>query len=137
MLTDKIYIATDIMADNTGDPWRDVTVSADGQHIKSTTSQPIYVSDGFHCSDLGTAAARVDPTIARVQSQALSYMKTWLAEWKSSSNNNIVRRSPNLIHRARGIAKSTSVLSGWSMTPEIQVLSAKPLTAWSRGSGTI
>jgi hypothetical protein len=69
---------------DTGDPWRDVTVSADGQNIQSSPTQPIFVSDGFHCSDLSTAAGRVDPTIAHVQSEALSYMKTWLADWKPS-----------------------------------------------------
>jgi len=43
--------------------------------------QPIYLSDGFHCSDLQTANGVVDPTVANVQSAALAYMKMWLVDW--------------------------------------------------------
>ncbi|KAI0959110.1 hypothetical protein AcW1_004037 [Taiwanofungus camphoratus] len=63
------------------DPWRDATVSADGTSFPSTSSQPIAVGDGFHCSDLLTDNGRVDATVAAVQRQALSAMKGWLAEW--------------------------------------------------------
>jgi hypothetical protein len=128
---------TETIADNTGDPWRDVTVSADGQNIQSSPSQPILVGDGFHCSDLGTAAGQVDRTIAHVQKVALSYMKTWLADWRPSSNSTVVRRSIGLVQGGRGAAKRTSSIADWGVTPEIlQVLDAKPLSAWSRGAGT-
>lgn len=52
-----------------GDPWVDATVSAEGLNIRSTPQQPIALSDGFHCSDLGVASADVDPTINAVQTQ--------------------------------------------------------------------
>ncbi|TFY55376.1 hypothetical protein EVG20_g9337 [Dentipellis fragilis] len=78
-----MFILTSISGDrDTGDPWRDATVSADNHTVASTPSQPIFVGDGFHCSDLKTSAAQVDPTIAKVQTAALGYMKTWLAEWR-------------------------------------------------------
>lgn len=57
-------------------------MSATNHTVPSTPSQPVGLSDGFHCSDLGTSAGIVDPTIAAVQSQALASMKTWLATWK-------------------------------------------------------
>lgn len=64
-----------------GDPWRDATVSAEGLNVRSTSSQPIALSDGFHCSDLSYRNALVDPTIDAVQKQALASIKTWLAAW--------------------------------------------------------
>ena len=46
--------------------------------------QPVALSDGFHCSDLGTSAGKIDPTTAAVQAKALASMKSWLATWKPS-----------------------------------------------------
>ncbi|KAG2127725.1 serine carboxypeptidase S28-domain-containing protein [Suillus bovinus] len=66
------------------DPWREVTVSADGLDKANTTSMPIYEGDGFHCSDLITENGVVDQTIAVVQEAGLMYMKEWLAEWTPS-----------------------------------------------------
>ncbi|KAG2085941.1 peptidase S28 [Suillus discolor] len=66
------------------DPWRGGTVSADGLNKPNTTSMPIYMSDGFHCSDLLTRNGMLDPTIAVVQEAGLGYMKEWLAEWTPS-----------------------------------------------------
>ncbi|TDL29922.1 hypothetical protein BD410DRAFT_759045 [Rickenella mellea] len=63
------------------DPWRDATVSSDFHFRQSTSSQPIAVSDGFHCSDLGRKNGMTDTTVAAVQTQALATMKTWLAQW--------------------------------------------------------
>ena len=37
----------------------------------STPSQPLTISDGFHCSDLSTRNAAVDATVLSVQEQAL------------------------------------------------------------------
>ncbi|KAG1743020.1 peptidase S28 [Suillus lakei] len=67
------------------DPWRGGTVSADGLNKPNTTSMPIYMSDGFHTSDMATKNGVVDPTIAVVQEAGLRYMKEWLAEWKPSA----------------------------------------------------
>ncbi|KAI6101248.1 peptidase S28 [Pisolithus sp. B1] len=67
------------------DPWREATVSSDFIYKASTDTQPIYVGDGFHCSDMITENGVVDATIANVQSAALGYMKTWLAGWTPST----------------------------------------------------
>ncbi|THH05021.1 hypothetical protein EW146_g10013 [Bondarzewia mesenterica] len=64
------------------DPWRDATVSAEDATTVSTVNQPVALGDGFHCSDLLTASAYYDATIARVQSQALASMKAWLEDWQ-------------------------------------------------------
>ncbi|KAG6330296.1 hypothetical protein ID866_8793 [Astraeus odoratus] len=63
------------------DPWREVTVSSEFVSKASTDMQPIYVGDGFHCSDMVTKSGVDDATIAEVQSAALRYMKTWLADY--------------------------------------------------------
>lgn len=63
----------------TGDPWREATVSADGLGKASTATQPIYESDGFHCSDFFAKNGDVDESIRVVQMAALEYMKEWLA----------------------------------------------------------
>ncbi|KIM91231.1 hypothetical protein PILCRDRAFT_59170 [Piloderma croceum F 1598] len=102
------------------DPWRDVTVSADGQNIQSSPTQPIFVSDGFHCSDLSTAAGLVDPTIAHVQSEALSYMKTWLADWKPSSNGPVVQRSTEIAYDVVKGSGKRGPLAGRGMLPTIR-----------------
>ncbi|KAI0751119.1 peptidase S28 [Daedaleopsis nitida] len=67
------------------DPWREATLAAEGTHFSSTPDQPLALSDGFHCSDLSTANANVDPTVLSVQQQALKAMAGWLAEWKPSA----------------------------------------------------
>ncbi|KAG1833222.1 peptidase S28 [Suillus subalutaceus] len=67
------------------DPWRGGTVSADGLNKPNTTSMPIYMSDGFHTSDMIMDNGIADPTIAVVQKAGLMYMKKWLAEWKPST----------------------------------------------------
>ncbi|TFY82703.1 hypothetical protein EWM64_g1305 [Hericium alpestre] len=64
------------------DPWRDATVSADQHWVPSTLNQPIFESDGFHCSDLRMAAGVVDTTVNKVQQAALEHMRLWLVEWK-------------------------------------------------------
>ncbi|TDL23893.1 hypothetical protein BD410DRAFT_720031 [Rickenella mellea] len=67
------------------DPWRDATVSSDFHMRQSTSSQPIAVSDGFHCSDLLTNN-NVDSSVDAVQKQGLAAMKTWLAQWTPSNS---------------------------------------------------
>lgn len=81
----SLYAPTDPSPKNTGDPWREATVSADGVDVASTNTQPIAIGDGFHCSDLLTSAGTVDQTVRAVQTEALSFMKTWLAEWEAPS----------------------------------------------------
>ena len=95
-----------------------MTLSADGLNVQSTSTQPIVVGDGYHCSDLGTKAGKVDSTVANVQTQSLKYMKTWLAAWTPSYNSSSRRRATR------------------NLTPEIQLIGGdKPTSAWSRGSG--
>jgi len=71
---DRLFFANGLR-----DPWREVTVSADGLNKDNTTTQPIYESDGFHCSDLHAENGVVDETVYAVQMAALEYMETWLA----------------------------------------------------------
>lgn len=55
------------------------------QHVASTPTQPIGVSDGFHCSDLAVSNGAVDATVKAVQDQILASMKTWMGDWKARS----------------------------------------------------
>jgi pimeloyl-ACP methyl ester carboxylesterase len=82
----NVRIKNLFFANGRRDPWRDATVSADNLNVPSTAQQPIGLGDGFHCSDLGTSAGVVDPTILAVQQKALASIKGWLAAWKPSSN---------------------------------------------------
>ena len=94
-----------------GDPWRDATVSSDFHTRISTSSQPIAVSDGFHCSDLSTAASVVDPTILTVQQEALSKIKEWLSAWTPPSTYREVKRDePDSSQSGAGIVKP---LNSW------------------------
>ena len=89
-----------------GDPWRDATVSSDFHTRIRTSSQPIAVSDGFHCSDLSTAASVVDPTILTVQQEALSKIKEWLSAWTPPSAYREVKRDePVSSQSGAGIVK--------------------------------
>ncbi|EJD52012.1 hypothetical protein AURDEDRAFT_142833 [Auricularia subglabra TFB-10046 SS5] len=66
------------------DPWREATMSTDFVTVKSTETQPIAVSDGFHCTDLIMSAGVSDPTVKQVQDLALAYMSQWIADWHSA-----------------------------------------------------
>jgi len=102
-----------------GDPWKESTVSARNHTVPSTDMQPVALSDGFHCSDLGTSAAKVDPTIAAVHAKALASMKSWLATWKpSNSYHHGYRRSANVV----------------GSTADSQ---SKPINAFSKGAGVL
>ena len=61
-------------------------MSADGSTAISTASQPIAVSDGFHCSDLLVREGAASAKIQSVQDQAVQYMAQWIAEWTPSSD---------------------------------------------------
>ncbi|KAJ3847893.1 hypothetical protein EV368DRAFT_50357, partial [Lentinula lateritia] len=65
------------------DPWREGTVSADGLEIPSTVSQPIFVSDGFHASDLIVDFGEANPSVGAVQQHALAIFSTWLSDWSN------------------------------------------------------
>jgi hypothetical protein len=106
-----------------GDPWRDATVSADGIYVPSTSQQPIGLSDGFHCSDLGTASGLADPTVAAVQNSALAAMKDWLKEWKPTHNSS-----------AKSIIEQSKP-SQLSVSDNIQH-STKPINAFFKGAGS-
>ncbi|THH02814.1 hypothetical protein EW145_g6691 [Phellinidium pouzarii] len=76
------------------DPWRDATVSSDFHMRESTSTQPIEIGDGFHCSDLITSAGTADSTILAVQNAALANMRTWLSTWKPASKRAVRRDVP-------------------------------------------
>lgn len=86
-------------------------MSAETQNIHSTLSQPIAISDGFHCSDLSTKTGAVDATVDAVQKKALGYFKLWLAEWR-------------LIGKV-----------GWKR--DTAAIAPKPVNAFAKGSGRI
>ena len=64
-----------------GDPWRDVTVSAEGLNKANTSMQPIYMSEGFHATDLIMKYGKLDQSVAAVQRAGLEYMKLWVSQW--------------------------------------------------------
>lgn len=107
---------------NLGDPWKDATISATRINVKSTPQQPIAVSDGFHCSDLGTASGVADSTVRAVQLQALASMKSWLATWKANPKPREV--TPE---RARVAAAPEDLPYDGEV---------KPINAFVKGSGT-
>ena len=58
-------------------------MSADGLEIPSTVSQPIFVSDGFHASDLIVDFGEADPSVGAVQQHALEIFSGWLSDWSN------------------------------------------------------
>ncbi|KAG6830155.1 hypothetical protein H0H87_008998 [Tephrocybe sp. NHM501043] len=101
------------------DPWKDATVSATRHTVQSTDQQPIYIGEGFHCSDLKTASGKVDPSINAVQAAALRYFRTWLSQWKPNPKPH----TPNTIKVSPAISGKVAVYNG---TP-------KPINAFSKG----
>ncbi|PPQ79519.1 hypothetical protein CVT25_003401 [Psilocybe cyanescens] len=118
----NVRIKNLFFANGIRDPWRDATVSATGVSVPSTSLQPIGLGDGFHCSDLGTSAGTVDPTIAAVQNAALASMKKWLAAWKPTGRGGPVK-SP------RSTPQSVPRVS--------PPFSLKPVNAWFKKAGTV
>lgn len=105
-----------------GDPWREATMSADGLNVKSTVSQPIAESNGFHCSDLSTTNGIVDATVKAVQTKALASIKTWMSAYKPST----------------AVANpSTHVVQVDGRQPSSSSVSKKPLNAWFKGFGSL
>lgn len=57
------------------DPWRDATVSSDFHFRNSSETQPIAISNGFHCSDLRIAAVGyADQSVKNVQDLGVAYI---------------------------------------------------------------
>ena len=48
----------------------------------STASQPIFLENGFHSSDV-IARAAIEPTVAQTQRQVLQTVNGWLKDWGS------------------------------------------------------
>jgi hypothetical protein len=57
-------------------------VATDGSPFKNTTSHPVGLSDGYHCSDLITREGTHDATVLAVQQQGLAAMSRWLPTFK-------------------------------------------------------
>ena len=68
-----------------GDPWKDATLSAEQHVVASTPQQPIFIGDGFHCSDLIISEGAASEKIKAVQDTAVDYMTTWIAQWSPST----------------------------------------------------
>jgi len=92
-------------------------------NVASTQDQPIYVGNGFHCSDLSVASGLADPTILAVQQAALASMKVWIADWKPS----VASDGGDNVRIHVGILSSQG-----RSTPA----PSKPISAWSKGAGT-
>ena len=71
-------------------------MSADGINRQSTDTQPIAISDGFHCSDLRTNNA-IDPTVKAVQDLANQYFTKWHGEWHvQNGKDNSATQTPSM-----------------------------------------
>lgn len=113
--------------DPSEDPWREATMSASGLNVASTAEQPIMISDGIHCSDLGASSGRADPTVNAVQQGALKSMATWLAEWKKPAER---KRSTG--EKRVGPARRADSSSAASDDAK----SARPVNAWFKDVGS-
>lgn len=111
---DRIFFANGMR-----DPWRDATVSAENHTVASTSTQPIFISDGFHCSDLSVRNAKVDATVENVQTHALKFMATWLSEWEAPK------------------AREIEELEKRDVAPTLVSSNAKPINAWFREAPTM
>ncbi|KAF8585313.1 hypothetical protein K439DRAFT_1388477 [Ramaria rubella] len=76
------------------DPWREATVSSDFHTRQSSASQPIFVGNGFHCSDL-LAEAAVDPTVKAVMEAGVATVSDWIAEWPASKTSKPSKSVPS------------------------------------------
>lgn len=59
----------------TVDPWRETTLSSDFHFRNSTDSQPIAISNGYHCTDLRIADTAIeDQSVINVQALGVAYI---------------------------------------------------------------
>ncbi|GJJ15866.1 hypothetical protein Clacol_010144 [Clathrus columnatus] len=85
---DRLFVAN-----GKQDPWREATLSSDFHTRVSTSSQPIYVGNGFHCSDL-IVQSGIDPTIKAVIDAGVATLSNWLTEWPGSKAKTMNSVSP-------------------------------------------
>uniref|UniRef100_D8Q3J1 Peptidase S28 n=1 Tax=Schizophyllum commune (strain H4-8 / FGSC 9210) TaxID=578458 RepID=D8Q3J1_SCHCM len=72
-----------IFVNGNNDTWREASMSAQQTDIPvSTASQPIFLENGFHASDV-IARAAIEPTVAQTQNQILEIVGGWLADWEA------------------------------------------------------
>jgi len=125
--TNALYKGWDVeiprlfFANGRRDPWKEATTAATN-HTIPFAQQPVVVADGFHCSDLGTSAAIVDPTIAALQKVALGFMSVWLAEW-----------SPPGSWGGYSYGKATVGVGSRA----VDSLEVKPINAFAKNVGTL
>ena len=79
-----------------GDPWLEVTLSATEANTSSTDLRPIYLTDGFHCSDMTYVNAVVEPSLGEVWNQALTTFPRWVSDFngRQGSSASEVGMSP-------------------------------------------
>ncbi|TFK21622.1 hypothetical protein FA15DRAFT_672436 [Coprinopsis marcescibilis] len=65
------------------DPWLGVSHSAPAVNITSTELQPIYLTDGFHCSDMSRINSRFDESIANVYREASTTFQSWVSDFNT------------------------------------------------------
>ncbi|TFK25968.1 hypothetical protein FA15DRAFT_638482 [Coprinopsis marcescibilis] len=106
-----------VFIDGARDPWRNTGVSARSRTPRSTALQPVYLTNGFHCSDMGVMGS-VDPTVGDAQQKALGHIATWLRTWRprdrgwsNSPRPGTPIRRPNRPSRPR--KTFTKSLNGW------------------------
>jgi hypothetical protein len=112
---DRLFIAN-----GKQDPWKEATLSSDFHPRKSTDRQPIVVSNGFHCSDLGVRNS-VDPTIKQVQDLAVSYFGKWMQEYYAAHPN-----TPNPNANSTTPAPPSTIPQGPTSTIPDSIIGARP-----------
>ncbi|KAL0580057.1 hypothetical protein V5O48_001916 [Marasmius crinis-equi] len=63
------------------DTWKEGSVSAEAVKVPSTSSMPVFLSEGFHASDLLVRIAAANPSVAAAQQEGLSAIKGWIQQW--------------------------------------------------------
>ncbi|KAJ2930756.1 hypothetical protein H1R20_g6343, partial [Candolleomyces eurysporus] len=66
-MADRVFIVN-----GRRDPWLEVTLSATEANTSSTDLRPIYLTNGFHCSDMTYANAVVEPSLGEREAGVFS-----------------------------------------------------------------
>ncbi|RXW19276.1 hypothetical protein EST38_g6579 [Candolleomyces aberdarensis] len=69
------------------DPWLEVTLSATEVNASGTDLRPIYLTNGFHGSDISHANAVVEPSVGEVWNQALTTFSRWVSEFERQGSS--------------------------------------------------
>ncbi|RXW23935.1 hypothetical protein EST38_g1914 [Candolleomyces aberdarensis] len=90
-MADRVFIVN-----GRRDPWLEVTLSATEANISSTDLRPIYLTNGFHCSDMTYVNAIVEPSLGEVWNQALTTFPRWVSDFngRQGSSASEVGMSP-------------------------------------------